>query len=202
MAGERPGRGRPGSLVTAARSWPRAGAGLSISHGNCRGTVAPKCPHPHVFSQLLQGALVPGCSWGAGVEPKVTLPSSPSAFPDGRFQNFGSGKCRGGVATVEQSRAAPAANQLRLQVFGHFLERGGPAAGRARWSEAPLLTHAARWCALLPRGLPGVGRKRRLCRCPGWLAVRERGTGTEFIQTIGVGGPGGGPGPPLGGNEG
>ena len=167
-------------------------------------TIALKCPHPYVFSRLQQGALVPGCSWGAGWEPKVTLPSSPSAFPDRRFQNFGSGKCRGGggVATVEQSRAAPSANQLPLQVFGHFLVEGGPAAGSARWAEAPLLTHAARWCALLPRGLPGVGRERRLCRCPGWLAVRERGAGTEFIQTIGVGGAGGGPGPQLGGNDG
>lgn len=97
---------------------------------------------------------------------------------------------QGGVATVGASRAAPAANQLRLQVFGHFLERGGPAAGRAHGGPEARSLPMPLAGALLLQGSARVGR-RRLCRCPGWLAVRERGTGTEFIQTIGVGGPGG-----------
>lgn len=160
------------------------------------GTVAPKCPHPYVFSQLQQGALVPGCSWGAGWEPKVTLPRSPSAFPDGRFQNFGSGKCRGagGVATVEQSRAAPSANQLPLQAFGHFLWGAGQRRA-ARGGQKPPPYPCCSPVRFAPEGSARSGQREKGVRVSRLAGCAGRGHWDgDLYKQLGWAGQGEGPG--------
>lgn len=99
------------------------------------------------------------------------------------------------MATVEQSRAAPSANQLPLQVFGHFLWGAGQrraAHGGQKPPSLPMLLAGA----LCSRGVCQEWAEREGCAGvqAGWLCGKGAPEPRYLYKQLGWAGQGEGPG--------